>query len=255
MAESDSSDSDDERHENTAALTVSRGHVSTASHGGGRSTSGGQNVERRVAAIEGVTSDVKKYLEGGVRRPVSWAGSWQRFVESNLPAEWKPWGTVAANEAGYLELRDAWLTWMACTSKVLQTVDNRHMNRHEDYLYSGPSIHFVDLQDTPAISRRLQVLSHFVECINNFGEFPFDCVIPTPETELLFGQGKGCKTVRGMRMKNTANRATREVPLTSSRAGNEEKWLKSFKRGKLLSHEEHLCDPVQSGACVLRCTL
>jgi hypothetical protein len=122
------------------------------------------------------------------------------------------------------------LTWMACTSKLLQTVDNKHLNRHLDYQYAGPTVSFVDVQTTPQIGRRLQILSHLVECINNFGEFPIDCVVPTPETELLFGNGRCGKLVRGMRMKSGDQGASREIELTSSlRAA--EKWLKNFKRG------------------------
>lgn len=119
---------------------------------------------------------------------------------------------------------------MACTSKIFQTVDNRHMNRHLDYLYAGPTVNFVDLQTTPQIGRRLQILTHIVECINNHGELPLDCVVPTPETEVLFGGGKGSKTVRGMRMKSATKRASKELELTSvARAG--EKWVKTFERG------------------------
>jgi hypothetical protein len=118
---------------------------------------------------------------------------------------------------------------MACTSKTLQTVDNAHLNRHLDYLYAGPTINFVDLQITPQIGRRMQILSHFVECINNLGEYPLDCVVPTPETELVFKQGRSNRLVRGMRMKNTTHAVSRELKLVSA-ARSDEKWLKSFNR-------------------------
>lgn len=185
----------------------------------------------KVAAIEGIKEDVKPFLKEGLRRVVVWDNFFERMRYQYTPVEWKPWGKVGDNPNGHLELREQWLTWMACTSKVMQTVDNRHLNRHTEYLYSGPSIHFVDLQDTPAIGRRMQALSHFVECMNNFGEFPLDCVVPTPETELLFGEGKGCRTVRGMRIKNVESRVQRDAPLTSSKARAGEKWLKNFRRG------------------------
>jgi hypothetical protein len=189
---------------------------------------------QRVASIEGVNSEVEKFLQPAARCFIKWSEIWDRQFSNNLPAEWRPWGKVAENTGEHLMLRDTWLTLMACTSKVLQTVDNRHLNRHLDYLHSGPSIHFVDLQDTPSIGRRLQALGHFVECINNFGEFPLDCVVPTPETELLIGYSRGGKTVRGMRMKNPEATVSRTVKLTSTTARAGEKWLKSFKRGKLL---------------------
>jgi hypothetical protein len=218
------------------ANDIEDGHEQTERRHGAASGNS-RNADReaeRVASIEGVNSEVAKFLEAGVRRPLRWCEMWDRFKDTNLPAEWRPWGKVGDNAAGHLSLRDPWLTWMACTSKVLQTVDNRHLNRHEDYLHAGPSIHFVDLQDTPQIGRRLQALGHFVECINNLGEFPLDCVVPTPETELLFGQGKSCKTVRGMRMKNAEKRISRTAPLTSTTARSGEKWLKSFRRGERL---------------------
>jgi hypothetical protein len=130
------------------------------------------------------------------------------------------------------------LTWMACTSKLLQTVDNKHLNCHLDYMRAGPTVNFVDLQTTPQIGRRLQIMGHLVQCMNNFGEFPLDCVVPTDETELVFGVGRSNKLVRGIRMKvapKAVNRSrlAREVELTSSDRVRE-KWLKSFTRGALL---------------------
>jgi len=186
--------------------------------------------QQRVAAIEGLNSEVKKYLDASSRNHMRWSEDLQRYREVGVADEWKPWGKVPDNREGHLILREQWLTWMACTSRLLQTVDNRHLNRHLDYMYSGPGVHFVDLQTTPQIGRRLSSIAHLVSCINNLGELPLDCVVPTPETELLYGQGKACKTVRGMRMKNSTARASREVELSSvARSG--EKWLKSFKRG------------------------
>ena len=191
-----------------------------------------QQEQQRVAALEGVNSEVKKYLDPSMRNHMRWSSSHERFQERNVDDEWKSWGHVADNKDGHLFLKEKWLTWMSCTSKLLQTVDNKHLNRHLDYLYAGPTVNFVDMQSTPHIGRRLQILSHFVECINNLGEIPLDCVVPTPDTEVLLGHGKGSKLVRGMRMKTPEQRASRELELTStSRSG--EKWLKSFRRGKL----------------------
>jgi hypothetical protein len=186
--------------------------------------------QQRVAAIEGLNSEVKKYLDPSARNHMRWSDDLQRYREVGVADEWKPWGKVPNNREEHLSLREEWLTWMACTSKLLQTVDNRHLNRHLDYMYSGPGVHLVDLQTTPQIGKRLSNVAHIVSCVNNLGELPLDCVVPTPETELLYGQGKGCKTVRGMRMKNSISRASRDVELSSvARSG--EKWLKSFKRG------------------------
>ena len=188
--------------------------------------------QQRQAAVEGINSEVAKFLtnQPSVRHFMRWVDSMDRFQEQAVDEDSKPWGRVADNKDGHLCLREKWLTWMACTSKLLQTVDNKHLNRHIDYQYAGPTVNFVDLQTTPQIGRRLQILSHFVECINNFGEFPLDCVVPTPETELLFGQGKGCKLIRGMRMKSPPQRVAREIELTST-TRSAEKWLKNFHRG------------------------
>ena len=116
---------------------------------------------------------------------------------------------------------------------MLQTVDNKHLNRHLDYMRAGPTVNFVDLQTTPQVGRRLQAVGHVVECINNLGEFPLDCVVPTPQTELLFGKGKSSKLVRGMRMKNQTQRAEREpdVMTADTDARFAEKWVKNFRRG------------------------
>jgi hypothetical protein len=233
---SDSDDPECEADEFPVQQSAMHGNGSTRVNPrsqGGRDLSGAADQEtQRVAAIEGVNSDVAKFLKGGVRHPMVWREGEERYEQCGVPPEWKAWGLVAGNEDGYLKLRDTWLTWMSCTSKILQTVDNRHLNRHVDYMHSGPTVNFVDLEDSPQIGRRLQALAHFVECINNFGEFPVDCVIPTPETELLFGQGKACKTVRGMRMKNPKPLLSRDMSINSNaRAG--EKWLKSFRRGEI----------------------
>ena len=209
--------------------------------------------QQRAAAIEGINSEVTKFLtnDSGVRHFMRWVSSMDRFQEQAVNEEFKPWGRVADNKDGHLWLKEKWLTWMACTSKLLQTVDNKHLNRNIDYQYAGPTVNFVDLQTTPQIGRRLQILSHFVECINNFCEFPLDCVVPTPETELLFGQGRGCKLVRGMRMKISKQLVAREIELTST-ARSAEKWLKNFHRGdttqpdcllpchRLILHETHM---------------
>jgi hypothetical protein len=188
--------------------------------------------QQRAAAVEGIESEAKKFLtnEPNVRHFMRWVQSMDRFQEQAVDDSWTAWGRVADNKDGHLCLRETWLTWMACTSKVLQTVDNKHLNRHLDYQYAGPTVNFVDVQTTPAIGRRLQMLAHFAECINNFCEFPLDCVVPTPETELLFGQGKGNKLVRGMRMKSCPQRVARELELTSTTRAAE-KWLKNFSRG------------------------
>ena len=175
-----------------------------------------------------------------------WVPGIDRFRELDIDEEWKPWGRVAENTGAHMCLREVWLTWMACTSKLLQTVDNKHLNRHLDYQYSGPTVNFVDLQTTPQIGRRLQILSHFVECINNFGEFPLECVVPTPDTELLFGHGRGSKLVRGMRMKRGGHRVARELELTST-ARSAEKWLKSFQREEELPPDQHDSDDEMVG--------
>jgi hypothetical protein len=184
-----------------------------------------------AAAVEGVNSDVQKYLQGDSRHCMRWVAEIDRFRELFVNPDLRAWGRIAGNPDGHLCLRAKWLTWMACTSKLLQTVDNKHLNRHLDYQYAGPTVNFVDVQTTPQIGRRLQMLSHFAECINNFGEFPIECVVPTPETELLFGQGRSGKLVRGMRMKSSTQGASREIELTSS-LRSAEKWLKNFNRGK-----------------------
>jgi hypothetical protein len=193
-----------------------------------------QNIpqdQQRLAAIEGVDSEVRKFLNGSVRNRMAWNNFDARFKESNVDENWKQWGKIPDNGDGHLLLREEWLTWMACTSKLLQTVDNRHLNRHLDYMYSGPTLNFVDLQTTPQIGRRLNILASLVESINNFGEFPLDCVVATPETELLFGAGRNSKLVRGMRMKNSEPcSGPREVKLTSADRPVE-KWLKRFRRG------------------------
>ena len=195
--------------------------------------------QQRAAAVEGINSEATKFLtnQPNVRHFMRWVSSMDRFQEQAVDNAWNPWGRVADNKDGHLCLRETWLTWMACTSKILQTVDNKHLNRHLDYQYAGPTVNFVDVQTTPAIGRRLQMLAHFAECINNYGEFPLDCVVPTPETELLFGQGKGCKLVRGMRMKSSPQRVARELELTST-TRSAEKWLKNFHRGTI--HIPHL---------------
>ena len=162
-----------------------------------------------------------------------WRNDIDRYVQTDVPDEWKTWGRVPDNFDAHLKLRPSWLSWMACTSKLLQTVDNKHMNRHQDYMYSGPTINFVDLQSTPQIGRRLNIVSHLCECINNYGEFPLDCVVPTPETEIVMGSGRGGgKLVRGMRMKNPDKRLAREAELVSEEdSRGAEKWLKNFNRG------------------------
>jgi hypothetical protein len=186
--------------------------------------------QQRAAALEGINSEAAKFLKQDTRNHMRWVKDLDRFREQNVSADWKAWGRIPDNPDEHLVLREKTLSWMACTSKILQTVDNKHMNRHLDYQYAGPTVNFVDVQTTPQIGRRLQTLAYFAQCINNFGEFPLDCVVPTPETELLFGQGKGCKLVRGMRMKVGIKRVSRELELTSTlRAA--EKWLKNFDRG------------------------
>ena len=217
----------------------SNGHVQArvASRGASQPPVGIQEPQdqQRAAAVEGINSEAARFLtnEPNVRHYMRWVQSHDRFQEQGVDEGWTPWGRVSDNKDEHLCLRQNWLTWMACTSKILQTVDNKHLNRHLDYQYAGPTVNFVDIQNTPAIGRRLQMLAHFAECINNFGEFPLDCVVPTPETELLFGQGKGNKLVRGMRMKSSSHRVTRELELRSkTRAA--EKWLKSFNRGSLV---------------------
>jgi len=237
--ESPPSGSDDDDHSDEEIGAQGGAAPQRSRHGGGGVAGGGggggggqlsQQQAQRAAAVEGVNSEVKKYLDCTHRNSLTWSDEHDRYKDPQVADEWVPWGKVPSNRDGFLCLREKWLTWMACTSKLLQTVDNRHLNRHLDYLYAGPTVNFVDLQSTPQIGRRLQALAHLVECVNNLGEFPLDCVVPTPETELLFGQGKGCKLVRGMRMKSEAARASREIKLTS-RSRASEKWLKSFRRG------------------------
>lgn len=145
------------------------------------------------------------------------------------------------NTGHHMELREDWLTWMACTSKMLQTVDNKHLNRHLDYMRSGPTVNFVDMQTTPQLGRRLEAVGHIVECINVLGEFPLDCVVPTPQTELLMGKGKSSKLVRGVRMKNQTQRAEREpdVMTAETDARHAEKWLKNFRRGLRQRPQHH----------------
>jgi hypothetical protein len=193
------------------------------------------NESRRaqnVAAIEGVASEVQAYMTPLGRSQMIWRGDIDRFSQTDIPDDWKAWGRVPDAREGHLKLREAWLGWMACTSKLLQTVHNHHLNSHQDYQYSGPTINFVDLQTTPQVGRRLQILSHIVECINNFGEFPLDCVVPTKETEIIMGTGRGGKLVRGMRMKNPDKKVAREVELTSTNTSRGvERWIKSFNRG------------------------
>ena len=194
------------------------------------------NAQRRaehIASIEGVTSEVAKYLIPLARSQMIWRPDIDRYTQTDIPEEWDAWGRVPDASDGHIKLREAWLSWMACTSKLLQTVDNKHLNRHVDYLYSGPTINFVDLQTTPQIGRRLQILAHLIECINNFGEFPMDCVVPTKETEIVFGSGRANgKLVRGMRMKNSDKKVSREVELVSAQpARAAERWLKNFNRG------------------------
>jgi len=193
------------------------------------------NEDRRaqnVAAIEGVTSEVEKFTKAAARSQMIWANDIDRYRQTDIPEAWEAWGRVPDNSDGHLKLRENWLSWMACTSKLLQTVDNRHLNRHLDYQYSGPTINFVDLQGTPQIGRRLQILAHLVECMNNFGEFPLDCVVPTPETEIVMGSGRSGKLVRGMRMKNPDKKVAREVELVSTQHGRAtERWLRDFNRG------------------------
>jgi hypothetical protein len=186
--------------------------------------------DQRAAAVEGINGEAAKYLQQETRNFMRWVDQLERFREQNVNDEWKPWGRIPDNPDEHLVLREKSLSWMACTSKILQTVDNKHLNRHLDYQYAGPTVNFVDVQTTPQVGRRLQTLSYFAQCINNFGEFPLDCVVPTPETELLFGQGKGCKLVRGMRMKSGTKRVSRELELTSE-LRSAEKWLKNFDRG------------------------
>jgi hypothetical protein len=193
--------------------------------------------QQRAAAVEGINSEAAKFLDKSTRNYMRWVDEIDRFREIGVDDEWRAWGRTPGNPDGHLLLREKWFTWMACTSKLLQTVDNKHLNRHLDYQYAGPTVNFVDLQTTPQIGRRLQMISHFVECINNFGEFPIDCVVPTPETELLFGQGRSCKLVRGMRMKTLTERATREIELNSS-LRSAEKWLKNFDRGAVSGGDE-----------------
>jgi hypothetical protein len=234
---SEEDEDDDESDEEIGAQ--GGGAPQRSRHGGGGGGAGGGDAaaQQRAAAAEGLNSEVQKYLGCAPRHSLSWSEEHERYRDPEVDAEWVPWGKVPSNKEGYLCLRDKWLTWMACTSKLLQTVDNRHLNRHLDYLYSGPTVNFVDLQSTPQIGRRLSALAHLVECVNNLGEFPLDCVVPTPETELLFGQAKGSKLVRGMRMKSEASRASQELNLTSSSRASE-KWLKSFRRGAIDGRED-----------------
>jgi hypothetical protein len=187
---------------------------------------------RNVAAIEGVSSEVEKFMTPKARSQMHWVNDIDRYRQHDIPDGWEAWGRVPDSSDGYLKLREKWLSWMACTSKLLQTVDNKHLNRHMDYMYSGPTINFVDLQTTPQIGRRMQILAHIVECINNFGEFPLDCVVPTKETEIVMGSGRGGKLVRGMRMKNPDKKVAREVELVSTHGTRAaERWLKDFNRG------------------------
>lgn len=224
-------DSDDEGSDDDPELEEDDTNGTATGRAGERSSGGAAGMDaQRIAAIEGVNSEIRKFTDGGVRHFMRWCPTRNKYHDPHTPPEWKPWGKVAENVDEHLQLRKEWLAWMACTSKVLQTVDNEHLNRHLDYMHSGPTINFVDLQDTPSTGRRLQALGHLVECINNFGEFAADCVVPTPETEIVFGQGKASKTVQGMRMKNDVHVPRREEASVSPEdAGN--KWLKSFRRG------------------------
>jgi hypothetical protein len=68
--------------------------------------------------------------------------------------------------------------------------------------------------------------------MNNYGEFPLDCVVPTKETEIVIGSNRGGKLVRGMRMKNPDKKVQRKVDLVSGQdARAAERWLKDFNRG------------------------
>ena len=196
------------------------------------------NEDRRaenLAALEGVEAQVALFQKPESRSKMSWEGSKDRYIQTDVPDEWVPWGRVPDASDGHLKLREKWLSWMACTSKLLQTVDNKHLNRHLDYMYTGPTINFFDLQTTPQLGRRLEILEHLVECLNNYGEFPLDCVVPTPETEIVLGSNRGGKLVRGMRMKNPGKKVTRRVDLVSGQeARAAERWLKDFNRGTIL---------------------
>ena len=187
------------------------------------------------AAIEGVAGEARQFLTPLGRSQMHWRGDKDRYIQTDIPDEWVPWGRVPDASDGHLKLREEWLSWMACTSKLLQTVDNKHLNRHLDYMYTGPTINFVDLQTTPQLGRRLEILAHLVECMNNYGEFPLDCVVPTKETEIVIGSNRGGKLVRGMRMKNPGKKVQRKVDLVSGQdARAAERWLKDFERGRIV---------------------
>jgi hypothetical protein len=194
-------------------------------------------------AIEGPVSEVDKYLNMDMSCHYEWNTDESRFRATGVPDEWKPWGCVAANVGNHLMLRDKWLSWMACTGKILQTVDNKHLNRHLDYLYAGPTINFVDLQCTPQIGRRMEILAHLVECMNNHGELPMDCVVPTRQTEILFGQNKSNRLVRGMRIKHSLQSVSRSIAPEDARV--DERFLKSFRRGVPEVGQEDMADPDQ----------
>ena len=223
----DGDNNDDMEEDGAATSNGNRG-----ARNGNQSTSNERRAENQ-AAIEGVSSEVRVFLDAEGRSDMIWRNDIDRYVQTDIPDEWKTWGRVPDSFDGHLKLRSKWLSWMACTSKLLQTVDNKHMNRHQDYMYSGPTINFVDLQSTPQIGRRLEIAAHLVECINNFSEFPLDCVVPTPETEIVMGSGRGGgKLVRGMRMKNPDKTLAREAELVSTEdTHGAEKWLKNFNRG------------------------
>ena len=93
---------------------------------------------QNMAAIEGVTSEVEKFMNSKARSQMHWANDIDRYRQDDIPEGWEPWGRVPDSSDGYLKLREKWLSLMACTSKLLQTVDNKHLNRHMDYMYSGP---------------------------------------------------------------------------------------------------------------------
>ena len=196
----------------------------------------------RVELIEGPVAEVAKYLDMSGSHRFEWNENANRFQSKGVPEEWQPWGSVPPNSEGWLQLRGQCLSWMACTSKVLQTVDNKHLNRHTDYLYGGPTVNFVDLQLTPHVGRRMQALAHLTECMNNYGEFPMDCVVPTPHTEILFGQGKSNRLVRGMRMKNSTQRVSKSIDFASD-CPSGEKWLKSFRRSVTDDQNAGVQDP------------
>jgi len=211
--------------------------IQVPASGRGRSGAMASNEDRRagnVASIEGVSSEVLPFTTAVGRSDMIWRNNIDRYVQTDIPDEWVAWGRVPDSSDGHLKLREKWLSWMACTSKLLQTVDNKHLNRHLDYMYSGPTINFVDLQTTPQIGRRLQIIAHLVECMNNFGEFPLDCVVPTHETEIVMGSGRGGKLVRGMRMKNPDKKVARELELVSGQdARATERWIRDFNRGRI----------------------